>query len=97
MIERDIERKLTAGIRRIGGVAYKFTSPGHTGVPDRLVLLPGGVVKFVELKTTVGRVSPVQSAQIRRIRALGFDVRVLHGADEVEEFLKEVESEVRSA
>lgn len=50
MRESDIERRLVQGVKKLGGRAYKFVSPGNVGVPDRLVVLPGGVVLFVEVK-----------------------------------------------
>lgn len=90
MLEKDIEAKLREGIRKIGGRAYKWVSPGNTGVPDRIITLPGGRVIFVELKTETGRVSPIQERQIDFLRKLGMDVRVLKGLDEVNAFLEEV-------
>ena len=54
MLEKDIERKLIAGVKRAGGKAYKFVSPGNVGVPDRIVIWPNGVIHFVELKTSKG-------------------------------------------
>lgn len=74
----------------MGGACFKWTSPGTDGVPDRIVILPDGRVIFVELKTETGRLSPVQEYQIRRLEKLHQTVRVLHGADEVKEFLQEV-------
>ena len=50
--ERDIESWLRDKIQQMGGVAMKFTSPGNDGVPDRIAILPGGQVWFIELKTT---------------------------------------------
>ena len=50
MRERAIEEKLVQAVRTEGGLAPKFTSPGFDGVPDRLVLLPGGRIAFIELK-----------------------------------------------
>lgn len=79
MLERDIEQKLVQGVRTLGGRAYKFVSPGNAGVPDRLVVLPGGHVCFVELKTERGRLSDIQNLQIERLRALGADVVVIRG------------------
>ncbi len=89
-MEKDIEKKLVIGIKDLGGVALKFVSPGNDGVPDRLVILPGGNVIFCELKTKSGRLSCRQRAQIRRLRALGIEVRVLYGGEEVEDFLGEM-------
>lgn len=50
MRERDIETYLVKKIQMIGGQCLKFVSPGHVGVPDRIILLPGGIIAFVELK-----------------------------------------------
>lgn len=93
--ERDVETRLRQGVHRLGGKAYKFTSPGNTGVPDREVILPGGRIFFVELKTERGRTSPVQQAQIRALRKLGCEVRVLYGMQDVENFLQEIGGDER--
>ena len=79
MKESDIEKILTTEIRKIGGRTYKWISPGNSGVPDRIVFLPGGRVYFVELKTDTGKVSAQQKIQINRIQSLGQDVRVVRG------------------
>ena len=87
MRERVIEAHLRDGVKRMGGIAYKFTSPGNTGVPDRLVLFPGGRLAFAELKAPGGRLSRMQERQIERIRGLGFRVSVLSSREEVDLFL----------
>lgn len=87
MREKVIEAALRDGVKRLGGIAYKFVSPGNVGVPDRLVLWPGGRVQFVELKAPGGRLSPMQVRQIERLRALGFSALVLSSLDEVYRFL----------
>lgn len=92
MNESFIEKKLREGIKKLKGIAYKFVSPGNSGVPDRIVLLPGGKIIFVELKRLGERPKKHQLAQIRRIRALGFDVRILSGLDDVKEFIHEIQS-----
>lgn len=88
MRESDIEKFLRDGVKKQGGRAYKFVSPGNDGVPDRIVIFPGQKPVFVELKTETGRLSTLQQVQIKRLRDLGQDVRVLHGIDEVKEFLE---------
>lgn len=50
MREKEIEQKLVAEAKAAGGIAAKFVSPGLDGMPDRLVLLPGGKIGFVEVK-----------------------------------------------
>lgn len=91
MLESDIEKRLVREIRKMGGMAYKFVSPGNTGVPDRIVILPG-VITFVELKTETGRLSANQVRQISKLRNLGVEVKVIHGMKELEEFLNEIRS-----
>lgn len=92
-MEKDIERKLVSGVRSIGGIAYKFVSPGNDGVPDRMICLPGGRVIFIELKTERGRLTVRQERQIERLTALGVDCRVLYGEKQVEDFLLELANE----
>ncbi len=48
--EKQVEETLVRETRIRGGDALKFVSPGLVGVPDRIVILPGGVVCFVEVK-----------------------------------------------
>jgi hypothetical protein len=60
MLEKNIETHLVKRVKEIGGIAYKFVSPAHRGVADRVVCLPNGVVWFVELKAPGGRLSPLQ-------------------------------------
>ena len=90
MTEREIEKKLADGVRKLGGRAYKFVSPGNDGVPDRIVVLPGISPVFVELKTETGRLSSLQNVQIKKLKDLGQDVRVLYGLEDVKRFLEEM-------
>lgn len=90
MRESVIEARLVKEIKKLGGLCYKFTSPGAPGVPDRIIILPGGLVVFVELKTEIGRLAKIQKWQIEELRKRGADVRVLKGMDQVKAFLEEV-------
>lgn len=89
MKESVIEAKLVRLVKDRGGLCYKFVSPGNTGVPDRIVITPGGRVIFVELKTEEGRLSAVQKLQLAELKKRGADVRVLYGLDQVKEFVRE--------
>lgn len=91
MREKDIEKVLVNKVRKLGGRAYKWVSPGNDGVPDRIVILPGRPPIFVELKTETGKLSALQGVQITRLRELGQDVRVLKGIQGVRDFLSESE------
>lgn len=88
MREAAIERRLTQAVRRAGGIAFKFVSPGHSGVPDRLILLPGRVL-FVELKTETGKLTKLQVVTHELMRKLGADVWTLYGLDQVNRFIEE--------
>lgn len=88
MQESEIEKRLVREVRRLGGIAYKFVSPGNTGVPDRIVILPGGVIVFVELKTETGRLSQNQIRQIHRLESLGMRTMVLYGMEDLGRFLE---------
>ncbi|HGL5951582.1 MAG: VRR-NUC domain-containing protein [Citrobacter koseri] len=75
--ESLVEKHLVAEVKKAGGVAFKFVSPGRRSVPDRIVLLPRGRLVFVECKAP-GK--PPRADQLReheRLRALGFTVVVL--------------------
>lgn len=79
MEESRIEKIFTDAVRRTGGRAYKWTSPGNAGVPDRIVIFPGRKLVFVELKTNKGRLSKLQEVQCRRLAGLGQEVKVVYG------------------
>jgi len=87
MRERDIEAYLRVKVKALGGIAYKFVSPGHAGVADRLVLLPGGVVWFIEVKAPGGKLSPLQMLFGRRMEELGMNYRVVWSREDVDVWL----------
>ncbi len=77
ILEREVEQVLIRKIRSLGGLCLKFVSPGWQGVPDRLCLLPGGRMFFVETKRPGAKPRPLQLKRHEELRALGFDVYVL--------------------
>ncbi len=87
MNEKIIERKLVEAIRDLGGVALKLLSSLFSGLPDRLVLMPGGRLWFVEVKTTGKKVSIIQANRHRMLRRLGFSVYVIDCMEDLNEFL----------
>lgn len=90
MKESEIERVLVEEVKRLGGRAYKWTSPSNDGVPDRIVFLPDTRVIFVELKTDTGRLSPLQKIQIDRLKKLGQWVEVVKGIQGVKMFFQDL-------
>lgn len=86
--ERDIEKWLMSQVKKLGGEAFKFVSPGNDGVPDRLVCIPGGSVYFAELKADRGRPSGIQEWQMARLKKLGMNVYLITGMDGAREFIR---------
>lgn len=71
--ERDIERALVGMVKRNGGLCLKWVCPGWSGVPDRIILLPGCCVIFVETKRPKGgKIDPLQDWWSKQLRRLGF-------------------------
>ena len=64
-IEQEAEKTLREGVKKLGGRAYKFVSPGNSGVPDRIVILPDRPPVFVELKRPGEEPRKLQKVQIR--------------------------------
>lgn len=88
MKESEIEKILVSEVRKLGGRAYKWVSPGNDGVPDRIVILPGKTPAFVELKTRSGKLSALQQVQVRRLESLGQTVKVIYGEEDLVAFFR---------
>lgn len=92
MLEKTLEQKFVTEVKRVGGLALKFVSPGFDGVPDRLVLLPGGRLGFVEVKAPGKRPRPLQLARHRLLRRLGFKVYVLDDERQIGGIIRDIRS-----
>ena len=92
MKEKEIEQKLVRRAKKAGGIALKFVSPGHAGVPDRLVLLPNGRMGFVEVKAPDKQPRPLQAATHEKLRALGFKVYVLDDPEQIGGILDDIQT-----
>jgi len=89
VIEKDVESYLVKKVKEYGGMCLKYPTVHTEGIPDRLVLMPGGQQVFVELKRPKGgRLSEVQKYQIDKLRELGFRVNVLKNKAEIDEMLR---------
>ena len=87
MREKETEQKLVKAVKANGGIAPKLVSPGFDGMPDRLVLLPGGVIAFAELKAPGKKPRPLQLARHRLLRKLGFKVYIIDDPEQITEML----------
>lgn len=90
MREKVIERHLAVAVKKLGGMAVKFVSPGLDGVPDRIILLPSGKIAFVELKATGKKLRALQEKRKRQLEALGFPVYVIDGLEQIRGVLDEI-------
>ena len=92
MREKAIEKKLVMMIKKMGGMALKFISPGFDGIPDRLVLLSNGRLAFVELKAPGRHLRPLQERRKSQLQALGFLVFCIDEEKQIGGVLDEIRS-----
>lgn len=90
MREKQIEQKFRLAVKKAGGIAPKFVSPGLDGMPDRIVLLPGGCMAFVEVKAPGEKPRPLQLARHGMLRQLGFKVYVLDRPEQIKQILEDM-------
>ena len=88
--EKNIDQKLVKAVKAMGGIAPKFTSPGFDGMPDRIIILPGGKMGFVEVKAPGRKPRPLQEARHNLLRQMGCKVYVIDGAEQISSVLDEM-------
>lgn len=92
MNEKTIERKLTAMVMTRGGIAVKLAATGISGMPDRLILLPGGRMAFVETKATGKKPRALQEQRMLMLERLGFRCFVIDSVGRIREVLDEIQT-----
>ena len=90
MLEKEIEKKLVRAVKKMGGIAPKFVSPGLDGVPDRIVLLPARKIAFIELKAPGKSLRPLQVKRKSQLESLGFPVYCIGSTEQIGEILDEI-------
>ena len=90
MREKSIEKQLVRAVKAAGGICPKLVSPGINGMPDRMVLLPGSRIGFVEVKAPGKAPRPLQTNRHRMLRRLVFPVCVLDDPDQIPGIIMEV-------
>ena len=90
MREKTVEAKLVKAVKKMGGLAPKFISPGLDGVPDLLVLLHGGRMAFIELKAPGKEMRPLQVRRKSQLEALGFLVYCIDSPEQIGRILREI-------
>ncbi|BEG98123.1 VRR-NUC domain-containing protein [Bacteroides sedimenti] len=89
-LEKRLEQRLRIAVKRRGGIALKFYCLSYTGMPDRIILMPGGKVYFVELKSEYKKPSPRQAFVHEQLRQLGFDVSYMNTEEQLTSFLDRI-------
>lgn len=85
--ENDVENYLHEQVEKLGGTTRKWTSPGRSGVPDRIVII-GGDVLFIEVKTESGKLSGAQMREMSRLQEHKAMVGVVYGHKGVDRFIQ---------
>lgn len=88
--EKVIERKLVSAVKENGGMCIKLLCDQLMGLPDRMCLFPGGIVAFVELKTTGKKPKRIQTFMHKKLRGLGFRVEVIDTIEGVSTFINSI-------
>lgn len=90
VLESALESKFRIRVTRAGALTFKFTSPGHAGVPDRIVLAPGGRIYFVEMKRKNGKLRPLQQYTVKKLQEYGFFVSVIDSEESINAFIARI-------
>lgn len=91
MSEKELEEMFRDAVRKAGGYAYKFVSPGKSGVPDRLVVLPGNCIGFVEMKAPGKQPRADQRYRQHELKRLGCYVTVLDDPEDIDQVIREIQ------
>lgn len=89
MREKQIEQKLVQAVKAKGGICPKLVSPGLDGMPDRMILMPGGQITFVEVKAPGKEPRPLQNMRLEQLRRLGFRAYVLDHTGQIQPIIEE--------
>lgn len=88
--EKFIERELVSKLKKVGVESIKFEVLGKRGMPDRIILIPGGRVVFAEVKSPGEKLRPLQEKRKRELENLGFKVYVIDSKTEIDELVKQI-------
>lgn len=92
MLEKHIEQQLTKTVQKLGGQAYKFTTPTCNGMPDRLIILPKGHIAFAELKAPGKKPRPIQQLRHQQLANLGIKTYIIDNPNQIQGILHEIQT-----
>lgn len=87
-----LQSKVIKGCKEAGAIAFKLEGNGMTfrGMPDVIVLCPGGKTLFAEIKEVGDKVRPDQKIRIEQLRELGYTVEVIRSNEDIVSFTIQV-------
>lgn len=94
--EKTLEARLVREIEARGGMALKYTSQYHRGIPDRICLMPCAMLTFVELKSTGKKPTKLQEHAMQKLRGLNFECVVIDSTETLEKYLEGVDRAIRN-
>lgn len=92
MLEKQLEQQLKTAVEQHGGLCWKFTSPGTAGVPDRIIILPGGHIGFVELKRPGAKPRPLQQHRHQQLQQLGAASHTLDNPNNIQDIINAIQT-----
>lgn len=90
-IEKRLEKRLKQEVFKKGGHSFKWVSPGHNGVPDQIIFMPGGRVYVREIKDEGVEPKPLQKHVIKQLQFLGVDAGWINSDESLDQFLKHID------
>lgn len=97
-LEGSVENYLRDSVKDVGGWCIKLPAIYETGIPDRIVIMPGGKICFVELKRPVGgKHTAIQKYQMNKLKSLGCMARLVSNKADVQKLIEEMQNEWQSS
>lgn len=92
MQEKQLEQMLQKAVRQAGGKALKLVSPGWSGAPDRLIILPDGKHGFIETKTPGNTPRPLQQQRLQWLQNLGHYATWINNPNQIHHTIQEIQT-----
>ena len=94
MLESSMEKIFTQKLQKLGCFVIKCKVEGYAGMPDRQVLIPGGISVFIEMKKDGEEPRPLQMYRLKQLNKLGFQAIYINSMGQVQDFVKSVEGQI---
>lgn len=86
--EKAIERYLVDEVKKLGGVCLKYSNQNMAGYPDRLILLPGAITIWVELKSKGKKPTKIQTIRQNELVSMGHEVYTIDNKQAIDKLIK---------